>query len=168
MWATSRQARFRSAWRVLSCAVAVVCAALVGGAAAGASGGLPKLLADGPHFSLTWQMRPAHIDYTGDGSGVLGGFDGGGRAHPGRLVWLMWTTTLARGSGAVWIDNCTPDCASGKFTSFPVKVVAFRPINGRFTRLTLTYTYNGKRQVDRRGIIFHAGAWMYFIVGYPP
>lgn len=153
---------------MVSCIVAAGCAALAGGAAVDASGGLPKLLADGPHFALTWQVRPAIIDYTRDGSGVLGGFDGSGRAHPGHLVWMSWTTTLARGSGAVWIDNCTPDCATGKFSPFPVKVIAFRPINGRFTRLTLTYTYNGKRQVDQRGIIFHLGSWMYYIVGYPP
>jgi hypothetical protein len=135
-----------------------------------ASGGLPRLLADGPHFSLTWQVRPAHIGYTGDGSGVLGGFDGSGSAHPGHLVWSMWTTTLARASGAVWIDDCNPDCATGKFSPYAVKVVALRPINGRFTRLTLTYTYKGKRQEDKRGIIFNTGfgAWMYYIVGYPP
>jgi hypothetical protein len=137
------------------------------GASTHASGGLPKLLADGPHFSLTWQVHPAHIVYTGDGSGVLGGFDGSGIAHPGHLAWSSWTETRASGSGAVWIDNCTPDCAGGKFTAHAVGLVAFRPVRGRFTRLTLTYTYKGKRWVDKRGIVFHAGSWMYDIVGSP-
>jgi hypothetical protein len=147
---------------------AVAFAGLTFGATAGASGGLPKLLADGPHFSATWQVRPAHIVYTGDGSGVLGGFDGTGSAHPGRLIWSSWTTTRAQGSGAVWLDDCTPDCADGKFTPHAVKVNAFRPINGHFTRLTLTYTYNHKRYADKRGIIRNAGTWMYYIVGHLP
>ena len=144
------------------------CSALVLGAATHASGGLPKLLADGPHFTLTWQVRPAHIVYTGDGSGVLGGFDGTGTAHPGHLVWASWTPTVARGSGAIWIDNCTPDCAAGKFAPYAVAIVAFRPVKGHFTRLTLTYKYRGKRQVDKRSIVFHTGSWMYDIVGSPP
>ncbi len=147
---------------------AIALGGLTCGATAGASGGLPKLLADGPHFSATWQVRPAHIVYTGDGSGVLGGFDGSGIAHPGHLLWRTWTATQARGSGAVWIDNCTPACASGKFTPYPVTVVASRPVNGRFTRLTLTYTYNHKRHVDKRGIVLNHGTWMYYIVSYPP
>jgi hypothetical protein len=147
--------------------VVVTCSALLLGAATHASGGLPKLLADGPHFSLTWQVRPAHIVYTGDGSGVLGGFDGTGIAHPGHLAWSSWTATRARGSGAVWIDNCTPSCAGGKFTAYSVAIVASRTVKGRFTRLTLTYKYKGKRVVDKRGIVFHAGSWMYDIVGSP-
>lgn len=140
-------------------------------AAANATNGLPKLLGDAPHGALTWQVRPAHIVYTGDGSGVLGGFDGTGARHalrPGRLIWSSWTETLARGSGAVWLDDCVPDCARGKFAAHAVKVVAFRPISGHFTRLTLTYAYKGKRDVDRRGIIRNGGSWMYYIVGYPP
>jgi hypothetical protein len=147
---------------------AIALGGLTSGASARVSGGPPKLLADGPHFSATWQVRPGHIVYTGDGSGVLGGLDGSGSAHPGRLVWSRWTATVARGSGAVWIDNCIPDCASGKFTPYAVNVVAFRPINGRFTRLTLTCMYKHKRREDRRGITFNAGSWMYYIVGYPP
>jgi hypothetical protein len=153
--------------RAVLCAVVVGCTALAIGATTRASSGLPRLLGDGPHWSLTWQVRPAHIVYTGDGSGVLGGFDGSGAAHPGHLVWRTWTTTRARGTGAVWIDDCTPDCARGRFSPYAVEVVAFRPIDGRFTRLTLTYTLNGKRREDRRGIVFDGGlgAWMYFIVG---
>jgi hypothetical protein len=161
----NRSRAFGPAGRATLCAVVIGCSALVLGTTTRASGGLPKLLADGPHFSLTWQVQPAHIGYTGDGSGVLGGLDGTGSAHPGHLVWSVWTTTLARASGAVWIDNCTPTCAGGKFSPYRVQVVAFRPVKGRFTRLTLTYKYRGKQQVDKRGIVLRAGSWMYDIVG---
>ena len=126
---------------------------------------LPTLLADGPHGQLTWQVRPAHIVYTGDGSGVLGGSDGTGAAHPGHLKWASWTRTEATGSGTVWIDDCKPDCAEGTFTGNRVKVNAFRRVKGHFTRLTLRYTYHGKRHVDRRGIWHNGGVWSYYIVG---
>ena len=133
-----------------------------------ASTRLPRLLGDGPHGRLTWQTRPAQIVYTGDGSGVLGGFDGTGArhaAHPGHLKWAIWTATQAKGSGAVWVDDCTPDCARGKFTAHAVKVRAFRPVKGRFTRLTLRYSYHGKHYVDRRGIWRTGTFWSYYIVG---
>ena len=125
---------------------------------------LPRLLADGPHGRLTWQVRPAHILYTGDGSGVLGGLDGTGAAHPGHIKWASWTRTGATGSGMVWIDDCTPDCADGTFTAHRVKVKAFRPVRGHFTRLTLGYTYRGKRYIDRRGIWHTGSVWSYYIV----
>lgn len=131
-----------------------------------ASARQPRLLADGPHGVLTWQVRPAHILYTGDGSGRLGGFDGTGAAHPGDLKWTTLTRTQATGSGAVWLDNCTPDCADGKFTAYAVKVRAFRPVKGRFTRLTLRYSYHGKRRVDTRGIRRTGSFWSYYIVSY--
>jgi hypothetical protein len=126
---------------------------------------LPTLLANGPHGRYTWQVRPSHIVYTGDASGVLGGFEGTGAAHPGRLQWTSWTRTLATGAGAVWLDDCTPDCAQGRFTPHKVDVKAFRPVQGHFRRLTLTYSYHGTRHVDRRGIRRIGSSWSYYIVG---
>ncbi len=117
----------------------------------------------------TWQSRPTQIVYTGDGSGVLGGSDGTSAAHPGHLRWATWTPKQATGSGAVWIDNCSPDCAQGTFTSHKVKVQAFRPVKGHFTRLTLRYSYHGRPVIDRRGIERHGGKkgfWAYYIVSH--
>jgi hypothetical protein len=151
-------------WLHVSALAACLSFVLVVPLALGATG-LPRLLGDGPHGRLTWQIRPAHILYTGDGSGRLGGFDGTGAAHPGHLKWASWTRTQATGSGAVWLDSCTPDCAQGKFTAHAAKVRAFRPVKGRFTRLTLRYSYHGKRYIDRRGIWRTGGFWSYYIVG---
>ena len=127
-----------------------------------------RLLGDAAHFRLTWQVRPASILYTGDGSGILGGFDGTGIGHPGHLRWLSWTTERAVGSGAVWIDNCNPDCASGTFTAHAVKVTASRPVRGHFTRLTLRYSYRHRARADRRAIGRIGGAWSYYIAGHKP
>lgn len=143
----------------------------VSASAAPGSAPLPTLLADAPHGFYTWQIHPAHIVYTGDGSGVLGGFNGSGARHalhPGRLSWTTWTTKHAVASGAVWLDDCTPDCARGTFTARPAKVVAFRPVKGHFTRLTLTYNDHGKRHIDKRGSERVGGSWQYFIVSVTP
>lgn len=129
---------------------------------------LPTLLADGPHGRLIWQVRPASVAFTGDGSGILGGFDGSGAhhaSHPGHLTWTSWTPKEAIGSGAVWADNCTPDCAEGKFAPYAAKVRAFRPVKGRFTRLTIRSRYHGKLYIDRRGIERTGSFWSYYIVG---
>ena len=132
--------------------------------------GLPTLLGDSPRGAgyYTWQVRPAHIVYTGDGSGILGGFDGSSARKPGHLTWSTWTRTEARGKGAVWLDDCNPDCADGRYTPHAVKVRAFRRVDGRFRRLTLDYRLKGKRYVDRRGISSRIGFWRYYIIGYPP
>src|SRR5437660_1029096 len=66
-------------------------------------------------------VRRAVISYTGDGTGFVGGFDGtgrasGGRGHFGHVTWLTWTNQVATGSGALWGDNCEPNCARGTFS----------------------------------------------------
>jgi hypothetical protein len=105
-----------------------------------------------------WEVRPAQILYTGDGTGRLGGFDGTGLVHPGHLKWASWTQTQAKGSGAVWLDDF------GKVTAHRVTVRAFRPVKERFTRLTLRYSYHGKLIVDRRGIWRTGSLWSYYII----
>jgi hypothetical protein len=116
-------------------------------------------------------VRPAVVSYTGDGTGFLGGFDGQGRNHFGRMTWLTWTTQVATGSGALWGDNCEPNCARGTFSPVPVKVRAFAPHGGHFTRLTLRYEREGEKFIDERGVKFYNsvvagqhGYYEYFIV----
>jgi hypothetical protein len=148
---------------VLGLALLLGCVCLV--PLAVGSRGLPRLLATSVHgHRYVWQIRPAEIVYTGDGSGVLGGFDGTGAAHPGHLKWSTWTRKQATGSGAVWLDNCIPYCSSGTFKAYAVSVRAFRTVKGRFTRLTLRFSYQGKRTVDRRGIWRVGGSWSYYLL----
>jgi hypothetical protein len=146
----------------LGCFSAAVLLAVLAPLASGSTHQI-RLLGDAAYFRLTWQVRPASILYTGDSSAILGGFDGTGIRHPGHLKWSSWTTTRAAGSGAVWIDDCTPSCASGTFTARAVKVVASRPEHGYFTRLTLRY--HGPSRAKRWGIRRSGSSWSYYIVG---
>jgi hypothetical protein len=109
-------------------------------------------------------VRPASIGYTGDGTGIIGGSDGSSARHPGHLRWTTYTHRQGIASGAVWIDDCRPDCADGTFRKVPADVHVFRPRHGRFTRLLLTYTYAGDDVVDRRGIRRYGDFWGYYII----
>jgi hypothetical protein len=125
---------------------------------------LPGLLTQTPH-SRPFMVRPTQIVYTGDGSGVLGGFTGSGPfPRFGSLKWSNWTRSQALGSGAVWLDDCEPSCAGGEFAPYAVKVHAFDPRAGHFTRLTLRYAYEGKEVVDRRGIEKIGPNYAYYII----
>lgn len=93
-------------------------------------------------------VRPPVVDFTGDGSGFLGGITSR-RAIPksklrtlrefGRLRWTSWNDHDARAVGAIWLDNGIPDEANGTFYPYRVEVRAFRPVSGIFTRLAFVY-----------------------------
>jgi hypothetical protein len=149
--------------RLSGIALVVVLATLMPVSASAA--GLPGLPSGTGHGS-PFVVRPAQIVYTGDGSGVLGGFSGRGPLPRfGRLKWSSWTRGQALGSGAVWLDNCTPSCAQGSFRPYAVAVHAFDPRAGHFTRLTLRYSYEGKQVIDRRGVEKVGSNFMYVILG---
>ena len=132
-------------------AIAVALAALPPASASAAR--LPTLLTQIGHGN-TFAVRPAQVIYTGDGSGILGGFSGTGPLRRfGRLHWSLWSYRRAAGSGAVWLDDCTPNCAQGTFHPYAVRVSAFDRKAGHFTHLTLRYTYERKEIIDRRRIM---------------
>ncbi len=128
---------------------------------------LPGLLTQTGH-GPPFVVRPAQIVYTGDGSGVLGGFSGTGPfPRFGSLSWSTWSRRQATGTGAVWLDDCEPSCAQGTFHPYAVRVRASAPHAGHFTRLTLRYEYENKEVVDRRAVEKVGESYGYFIVGSP-
>lgn len=130
---------------------------------------LPKVLARQTNSGFA--VRPASIAYTGDGTGIIGGGDGSSARRPGHLRWTTYDDRQGVATGVVWLDDCEPDCADGTFSGVPVSVHVFAPDAGRFTRLTLKYTYDGQRVVDRRGIRRIAeggGFWSYYIIAETP
>ena len=120
-----------------------------------ALGAATPLAADGTPDMALLVRSPQQIDYTGDGSQYLAG-RGASSRHPGNLQWTTWTTSEAQATGANWIDNCTPDCAAGKFHQYPATLRLYRPavVGGHrvFTRMTVTFT--GPRPPE-----FQHGSW---------
>jgi hypothetical protein len=145
--------------RVLILGLGAIVALAVAGSAL--ASGLPTLLGNSPKGPEKLLVRPAQIIYTGDGSGILGGFDGGRGKGFGHLRWTKWTTGSAFGHGADWMDDCRPDCADGTFTAHAATVNAFRPRGGRFTRLTVKSSYRGKPLVNRLKLMKSNGVLIY-------
>jgi len=92
---------------------------------------LPKLLMSFTS-SQPYAVRPRFIALSVDGSGFISG-----PRIKGHITWTSWTQTSATGRGDEWQDNCIPNCAEGHYSSWAVKLHAYRPRNGRFTRLTI-------------------------------
>lgn len=51
------------------------------------------------------------------------------------LHWTDWNQPTAYATGTATWNNCTPDCAGGKWLSAPVSVYAYRVRDGHYTRL---------------------------------
>jgi hypothetical protein len=85
------------------------------------------------------QTRPSNFILTcADAGDVL--------AH---LHWVSWGPTAAFATGTEQINDCTPNCAAGKFINYPVLVDLWRPepLRGHpgtlyFSRATRVYTNN--------------------------
>ena len=39
-----------------------------------------------------------------------------------KLTWSNWGSPQATGTGTLEVDNCTPNCAQGKYTGYPATV----------------------------------------------
>ena len=65
------------------------------------------------------------------------------------LHWVSWANNQAFGTGTEKVNTCTPDCADGKFVSYPALITLWRPepFPGHpgvryFTRITRIYPSN--------------------------
>lgn len=144
--------------RRLLCFVILALAALTAPTAAAS---LPKVFTQ---LNPAFQVRPAVISYTGDGTGIVGGSDGRSARYPGHLHWGRYNHTQGIARGVVWIDDCEPDCADGTFHPHKVYVHVYSASGGRFRKLTLSYSANGHHIVDRRKLRYFPPA--YGIKGY--
>jgi hypothetical protein len=57
------------------------------------------------------EIRPKEITDSGDGSGYVT-----------NLVWSGWGSSQATATGIQEVDNCSPNCAQGKYTGYPATV----------------------------------------------
>jgi hypothetical protein len=85
------------------------------------------------------QVRPSNFILTCADAG-----DGLANLH-----WVSWGPTAAFATGTEQINDCTPNCAAGKFINYPVLVNLWRPeaLPGHpgtlyYSRVTRVYTNN--------------------------
>src|SRR5215218_6559677 len=65
-----------------------------------------------------FKLRPATVLVSGDGSAWLGGAGHGDPPDYGTIRWTTFRPSGARGSGRIFLDDCDPDCAGGRFSSW--------------------------------------------------
>lgn len=98
--------------------------------------------------NFTAQTHPSSLVLTcADANDVL--------AH---LHWVSWAPAAAFATGIEQINDCTPDCAAGKFINYPVLVNLWRPepLRGHpstlyYSRITRIYTNNRPPLYDCNG-----------------
>lgn len=138
------------------CAVALVAAAIP---AAALAASLPKL-AGGE--SSRFSVRPHYIELSVDGALYIGGSkSSSGRI--GSISWSSWGSSRARGTGYLWVDNCNPNCASGRYKGHKVGISASNVRNGDFRRITLSCTVSGRSKSDTLtlGKAINANIWFW-------
>jgi hypothetical protein len=83
------------------------------------------------------------------------------------LVWKSWTAQQAVAAGVHALNNCTPNCAEGKFIDYPVIITLWRgePVSGQrgeqyFTRITARYTERRPPAYTSNGqLVRHPAEW---------
>jgi hypothetical protein len=95
--------------------IALAGAALTAAAIAGPSGATDLIYA--PRDCSKPKIEPKSITLTcGDAQTVL--------KH---LGWDEWNLPKVKGQGQLWVNDCDPNCASGSFDKFDVKVRLLNP-----------------------------------------
>lgn len=81
------------------------------------------------------------------------------------LTWTSWGATSATGTGTLWLNLCTPDCATGQFGHYPASVTLSSVVDSAkgpvFTVASLTYPGAGPTTVSgqlmSRFTLWHPG-----------
>jgi hypothetical protein len=114
-----------------------------------------------------FQVRPAQVLVSGDGTGWLGGAGYGEPPDYGRIHWTAFRRSGARGRGRVFIRDCDPDCAGGTVSSWRAAIRAGRVRKGHYTRLSATYERDGARVVDRWKLVRASRTYAYWLARPP-
>ena len=69
------------------------------------------------------------------------------------VTWSRWTGTSAVGHGVLRQNDCTPNCAAGKFISYRSSVVLSHVVTTKkygelFARAVFHYSVNGKAKTE--------------------
>jgi len=83
------------------------------------------------------------------------------------LKWASWTAQRATASGVHELNDCTPNCAEGKFRKYPAVITLWRPepLAGHpgekhFTRITVRYTGPRPPMYMSNGqLVKHPASW---------
>jgi len=75
------------------------------------------------------------------------------------MTWSSWNSKAATGRGILRQNNCTPNCAAGKFVNYRAtvtltKVVATKKYGELFSTAVFHYSVNGKAKTESFGLAY--------------
>jgi hypothetical protein len=120
---------------------------IVTGLVAAAVAGFAAVSADGSsHVRIPGCGGTDHAKYEPDKVIVA---CGDGNFFVKDIEWTKWTRKKAHGYGKGRLNDCTPNCAQGKFHSYKVTLTATKPVtcsNGKreFSRLAWYFVHKHK------------------------
>jgi hypothetical protein len=73
------------------------------------------------------------------------------------MTWSSWNSRAAAGHGILRQNNCTPNCAAGKFVNYRAtvtlsKAVATKKYGELFSTAVFHYSVNGKAKTESFGL----------------
>jgi hypothetical protein len=73
------------------------------------------------------------------------------------MTWSQWNSTSAIGRGYLHQNDCTPNCASGKFINYRATVTLLQVVDTKrygdlFTKAVFHYTDDGKSTTESFGL----------------
>lgn len=73
------------------------------------------------------------------------------------MTWSTWNARVATGHGILRQNNCTPNCAAGKFVNYRAtvtlsKVIATKKYGELFSTAVFRYSVNGNAKTESFGL----------------
>jgi hypothetical protein len=125
--------------RIWRCGQGLLVAVSVSFSCAASSASAATLLAQTD--SHQFAVRPATVEYTGDGAAFSAG-RGGSARNPRHLRWKTWGTT-AHAVGWTWARNFDCGCSGFEYQHFRGSLTASRIRHGHYTRLVVRTRRHG-------------------------
>jgi hypothetical protein len=74
-----------------------------------------------------------------------------------KVSWATWGSKSATGSGELYQNDCTPNCAAGRFRTYAAKVVLSEVIKTKkygalYSKATFSYSVKDKRESEIFGL----------------
>jgi hypothetical protein len=137
----------------------VVAVALLLSAGAAAAGREPSGASSGP--ALAAKTTPRVLTCLGHpetkpGNYLLSCADA--NASWMKVIWSSWGAKTASGTGDLYQNDCSPNCAAGHFHTYPAKITLWdvtqtKKYGPLYAKATFSYSVNGKHESETFGLV---------------
>jgi len=148
-------------------AIFITCLAIPGATTAVAATALPKVPTSFQTAARNLVIRPRGILVSQDGNASVWG--PGSRGFTGEdnfprepaIRWTRWAPSVALATGSLVQGNCSPSCAQGTFTAYPVSLRMWRSavVHGELIFTRFSYTFVASRPSNLPSTVVSAATY---------